>query len=52
MVASDGTMRRFADILNVPRQSPAIIEITALGAARLAGHEDQGPEGRGTADAT
>ncbi|MDF1607662.1 glycerol kinase GlpK [Hoeflea sp. YIM 152468] len=37
MVASDWTMQRLADILDVPVDRPTILETTALGAAWLAG---------------
>jgi glycerol kinase len=37
MVASDWTMQRLADILDVPVDRPNVLETTALGAAYLAG---------------
>jgi glycerol kinase len=37
MVASDWTMQRLADILNLPVDRPTVLETTALGAAYLAG---------------
>ncbi len=37
MVASDWTMQRLADILDVPVDRPQVLETTALGAAYLAG---------------
>src|SRR5690606_1956774 len=37
MVASDWTMQRLADILDMPVDRPKIIETTSLGAAWLAG---------------
>ena len=37
MAASDWTMQRLADILDVPVDRPTILETTALGAAYLAG---------------
>ena len=37
MTASDWTMQRLADILDVPVDRPTILETTALGAAYLAG---------------
>jgi len=39
MVASDWTMQRLADILDVPVERPVVQETTALGAAWLAGHK-------------
>ncbi len=39
MVASDWTMQRLADILDVPVDRPTVLETTALGAAWLAGHQ-------------
>jgi len=39
MVASDWTMQRLADILDVPVDRPRVLETTALGAAWLAGHK-------------
>ncbi|QRM57108.1 glycerol kinase GlpK [Sinorhizobium sp. BG8] len=38
MAASDWTMQRLADILDVPVDRPVVNETTALGAAWLAGH--------------
>ena len=38
MVASDWTMQRLSDILDVPVDRPKILETTALGAAYLAGY--------------
>jgi glycerol kinase len=37
MAACDWTMRRLADILDVPVDRPTVLETTALGAAYLAG---------------
>jgi glycerol kinase len=37
MTASDWTMQRLADLLDVPVDRPEILETTALGAAYLAG---------------
>ena len=37
MVANDWVCQYLADILDVPVERPAVIETTALGAARLAG---------------
>jgi glycerol kinase len=37
MVASDWTMQRLADILDLPVDRPTVLETTALGAAYLAG---------------
>ncbi|SIR07093.1 glycerol kinase GlpK [Bosea sp. TND4EK4] len=39
MVASDWTMQRLADILDLPVDRPTVLETTALGAAYLAGLE-------------
>ena len=48
MTASDWTMQRLADLLDVPVDRPAVRETTALGAAWLAGHAAgvaPGPDG-------
>ena len=37
MAASDWTMQRLADLLDVPVDRPSVLETTALGAAYLAG---------------